>query len=133
MEDSGAADYHRVQLVPQAVLGDVLQGPVPVVIVVLAEVLRAADDFHPGEAVERHAHVVFAAYPGRYLHLKQQPCSANTPQITCSPGALHAEYFVLSCCSGDMCLRHLKKVVNSPLLQEKQSNAESGMFTAQAI
>lgn len=71
VKDSWSSDNHCMQFVFHAVLRDVLERPIPIVVVVFAEELRTADDFVPGLLVEGHPHVVFAAYPGGYLHLKQ--------------------------------------------------------------
>lgn len=64
VKDARSLDNHRVQLPLQALLGHVLQGPIPVVVVVGAKVSGAAPDARPGGAIEGEAHVVFAANPG---------------------------------------------------------------------
>lgn len=47
-----------------------LQRPIPVVVIVVAELFAALPDTAPGGAIERKAHVVFAANPGHQFHLR---------------------------------------------------------------
>lgn len=49
-----------------------LQGPVPIVIVVGAEVASTLPNIRPGGAVEGEAHVVLATDPRHYLHLQRK-------------------------------------------------------------
>lgn len=58
-----------MELPLQALLGHVLQGPIPVVVIVRAEVAGAFPDIRPGGAVEGEAHVVLATDPRHDLHL----------------------------------------------------------------
>lgn len=69
VEDTRAAHDHGDQLVREAGLTDLLQAPVPVVVVVGAEVPRATPHLLPHAAVQRKAHVVFAAHPWRHFRL----------------------------------------------------------------
>jgi len=55
--------------VVQAALRNVLQAPVPIVVIVRAEEFSAVTDILPGAAVERHSHVVLTADPRRHLRL----------------------------------------------------------------
>lgn len=48
-----------------------LQGPVPIVVVIFTKVFCTANDFLPGRLVERHSHIVFAADPWCYLDLQE--------------------------------------------------------------
>jgi len=63
MENSRASHNNDMQLMSHAVLGNFLQTPVPIVVVVIAKELSALANFPPGGSVECHAHVVFAAHP----------------------------------------------------------------------
>lgn len=72
MEDSRPLDNHGVQLSPQTLLRNVLQGPVPVVVIVGAEVAGALPDVRPSGAIEGEAHVVLTADPGHDLHLPKR-------------------------------------------------------------
>lgn len=56
----------------ETLLGDVLKGPVPVVIIVGTEMIAAAHDLAPGRLIEDHSHVVLAADPRRNLNLQVQ-------------------------------------------------------------
>lgn len=69
VEDAWSLHDHCVQLVFQAALGNVLQAPVPVVVIVGAEELSTVRNVLPGAAIERHAHVVLAADPRRHFCL----------------------------------------------------------------
>lgn len=70
MENSRSTYNHGVQFVLHALLRDVLKGPVPVIIIVLAEVLGAAGHLLPCTFTKRHTHVMLATYPWRHLHLQ---------------------------------------------------------------
>lgn len=54
----------------ETLLGDVLQGPIPIVVIVGAEMIAAAHNLMPGCLIEDHPHVVLAANPWCYLHLR---------------------------------------------------------------
>lgn len=63
-----------------------LQRPIPVVVVIRAEMVRAAHNVAPSAAIEREAHVVFAADPGNHLNLLSsipfdQSCMINAIPI----------------------------------------------------
>lgn len=59
----------RSEFVAQTIVGHALQAPVPIVIVILAERVGAIDKSFPHGSIVRHAHVMFAADPLRYLGL----------------------------------------------------------------
>lgn len=69
MKHSGPLEHHDVQLVLETLLGDVLQGPVPVVVVIRAKVIGTADYLVPRGLVKHHSHVVLATDPRCNLHL----------------------------------------------------------------
>lgn len=69
MKDSWPLDNHCMQLFLQALLGHMLQRPIPVVVIVAAEVSSAASNARPSGTIEGEAHVMLAADPGHGLHL----------------------------------------------------------------
>ena len=70
VEDARRLDEHDLQLeAAAACLREVLQAPVPVVVVKRAEDCRARAQRPPGAPVKRHAHVVLGAEPLGQLHL----------------------------------------------------------------
>ena len=69
MEDTWTLHHHCIQFVVQAALGNVLQAPVPIVVIIRAEEFGTVTDILPCAAVERHSHVVLAADPGCHLRL----------------------------------------------------------------
>ena len=69
MEGPGPPGHQDLQLLLQAVEGHVQQGPVPVVVVKVAELLGARVDPAPQLAVEGHTHVVLGADPLGDLNL----------------------------------------------------------------
>jgi len=50
----------------------VLKGPVPIVIVEIAEIFATLMDLGPQVSVERHAHVVLRAHPLGQLNLEHE-------------------------------------------------------------
>lgn len=48
---------------------DMLETPVPIIVVVRAKLVGALLEFVPGNAVERHPHIVFARDPGDHFGL----------------------------------------------------------------
>jgi hypothetical protein len=71
VEDSWSLHDHCIEFVFQAALGNVLQTPVPIVVVVCAEELGTMKDILPGAAIERHPHVVLTADPWRHFRLNK--------------------------------------------------------------
>lgn len=69
VKDPRPFNNHCVQFPLQTLLWYVLQRPIPVVVIVAAEVPSAAPDARPSGAIEGEAHVMFAADPGHGLHL----------------------------------------------------------------
>ncbi len=63
MEDPRRLDQHDGHPPLQAGDADVLEGPVPVVVVEVAEPRVAGVEAAPRVATERHAHVVLRAHP----------------------------------------------------------------------
>lgn len=84
MEDSGSSHRHRDQsgfstrrysgtsARRQTRLRDILQTPVPVIIVIRAKLRGAFPQFIPRDAIKRHAHVMFTGYPRRHFRLSRQ-------------------------------------------------------------
>lgn len=70
MEDPRAPHDDGMQLVVHTALRHLLQAPVPVVIVVVAEPLSALPNLLPHGAIKGHAHVVLAAHPRRQFSLQ---------------------------------------------------------------
>jgi len=70
VKDSWSFDKHDFQLGFKALLTQMLQGPVPIVIVKIAKVFFAGMYFPPECPLESHAHVVFRTFPGHNLHLR---------------------------------------------------------------
>lgn len=81
MEDSRTSHNHSMQFMLQTVLGYMLQRPIPVVIVVFAEVVSTRQDLRPRAPIKGHPHVVLAAYPRRYFHLKPLQSSATSLRV----------------------------------------------------
>jgi hypothetical protein len=77
VEDAGPPHDHGLQLVLQTGLRHVLQAPVPVVVVVGAEIPRAAPQLQPDAAIEREPHVVLAADPRRHFRLQHREPSVT--------------------------------------------------------
>jgi hypothetical protein len=75
VEDSWSLHDHCIEFVFQAALGNVLQTPVPIVVVVRAEELGTVTDILPGAAVECHPHVVLTADP--WCHFRLNKTSSN--------------------------------------------------------
>ena len=83
VEDARRLDEHGLQLLAGAArLRDILQTPVPVVVVERAELGRAGAQRPPGGPVKRHAHVVFGAVPLRQLHLQGSSGVSSGQQVT---------------------------------------------------
>ena len=70
VKHSGAFEEQDLQPVLDAVAADVLQGPVPVVVVEVAEEVPAPVDLSPKVPVEGHAHVVLGTDPLGQLKLE---------------------------------------------------------------
>jgi hypothetical protein len=85
MENPGTFHHHHLQLLLHAVEGHVLQGPVPVVIIVLrkkyikrilqdlpylAKLVTTRHHYHPFHPGESHSHVVLCRYPFSYFSLE---------------------------------------------------------------
>ena len=58
VKDTGNAGDHRFHLILEAGEGDVLQGPVPVVVIVRAKGFGTVTQLGPGGTVKHKAHVV---------------------------------------------------------------------------
>ena len=70
MEDSWAFEEKDLQSILDAVVADVFQGPVPVVVVKVAKMFSTSVDSGPQISIERHAHVVLRAHPLCQLDLQ---------------------------------------------------------------
>ena len=70
VKDPGPLDQHDFQLGFKALLAEMLEGPVPIVVVKIAKVFFAGVYFPPECPFESHAHVVFRTLPGHNLHLR---------------------------------------------------------------
>lgn len=69
MKYSWPFDNHRVQFAMQTLLWYVLQRPVPIVVIVYAKMICTLHNITPRTSIEAEAHIVFATYPRRHLHL----------------------------------------------------------------
>ena len=72
VEDPWTFEEQDLKSILDAVIADVLKGPVPIVVVEITEVLSTSVDLGPKVSIERHAHVVLRAHPLGQLNLEQQ-------------------------------------------------------------
>ena len=70
VENSWTLEEQNLKSIFDAVVADVLEGPVPVVVVEVAKVFSTSVDLLPQSSIERHPHVVLCAHPLRQLDLK---------------------------------------------------------------
>ena len=70
MENSRTLEEQDLKSVFDAVVADVLKGPVPIVVVEVAKVFSTSVDLLPQGSIESHPHVVLRAHPLRQLDLK---------------------------------------------------------------
>ena len=63
MEYSWTLHHHHLQLLLGAVEGDPLQRPVPVIIIILAEVFTTTSDLVPHSPGKTHPHVMLTTQP----------------------------------------------------------------------
>jgi len=68
----GAGGYSGALTRRQTSLRDILQTPIPIVIVVRAKLCGAFSQFVPRNTIERHAHIMLAGYPRCHFRLFQQ-------------------------------------------------------------
>lgn len=61
--------HHDLPVVGEAGHGQVLQGPVPVVVVIGAEGVGTLDELLVRLSAQSHPHVVLSGLPGLHLHL----------------------------------------------------------------
>lgn len=70
VKHSGPSAHHDFHFLFKTISWHVLQAPIPVVVIVCAEINRTLSDFVPDGFVHGHAHVVPTANPRRCLHLQ---------------------------------------------------------------
>lgn len=80
MKNSRTLADHHEELAVKAVIVDILQAPVVVVVVVRTKIFGTAFNLVPRGAVERHSHVVSARYPRRNFHLEEFGSGINCTQ-----------------------------------------------------
>ena len=71
MKYSRTLHNHHLQLLLGAVERDPLQGPVPVIIIILAEMFTASSDLVPHNPGETHPHVMLTTQPVIHISLVQ--------------------------------------------------------------
>lgn len=69
MEDPWCLTHHHFPVGGQAVYGQMLQGPVPVVVIVSAESISALEKHLVCLPTQSHPHVVLCRFPGLHLDL----------------------------------------------------------------
>ena len=70
MKDSWSLDQHNLQFFLETLFAEVLQWPIPVVVVIIAKVLATSMNFLPKCPFESHSHVVLCTFPWQNIHLQ---------------------------------------------------------------